>query len=755
MTTIDASTRLDPAATTAAIDLSATTQPAKGRRVLLNSSGNVNIIDGSTIWLISMAEVLARTGAEVTLLLNSGIHSTRMLKPILGLPSVRIVDPFEGRSVPTSTLLNAEEVADLAVELDRQTPFDVVVTRGRAVCAAFVGTRRFDGRMWSYVIDLPEAGTVPDGEDLIALEEIALASQRMLVQTEDSRSYMEFRVPASVGKCLVTYPVIPDDLQPLATKRRPAPGVLSGVYSGKFAEGWKTLELCELPERLAARQIRLTVSLIGDKFMQFPGNPTWRPRMQQAARNSEGVEWAGGMTREDANAYTRTADIGFSWRSQALDSTHELSTKVLEYCALGVAPVLNRIASHVDLLGEDYPLFVSDDVASVEQAIVDVVNDPQLLDAARERATSAVGYFRMSRAAERIGAAIAAAPRAAAVTGADPSACAAVLIGEHLDRARGVYAGLSEIAGGLRVLDWSSRARGLEETRAQELHSSEVVILDGAEPYLPWTVSRIDPGQSLVVHSSAPADDIALMRGAALDRIDALVVDTVTDRDIVLRSRPELADRVSVIPPAVDTAYFHRPGLPGRAFRIGMLDLWPSTRRPDAALRLLRELLAQDQRFSLHLRSARPWEDPERWGQPGERDFYSTLLDQLRADPLLRSRVGFENEGADLPGWYRTIGWLFQPRRGSDPVDLRALEAQAAGVVVVSPAEPDAVELYGAAQAFGDVTSLAKHVLATSSDDVAWSSAQDDARRRASGYDVSAVRGQWDAVITRARTRRS
>ena len=30
------------------------------RRVLLYGDGNINIIDGSTIWLVSMAQVLAR-----------------------------------------------------------------------------------------------------------------------------------------------------------------------------------------------------------------------------------------------------------------------------------------------------------------------------------------------------------------------------------------------------------------------------------------------------------------------------------------------------------------------------------------------------------------------------------------------------------------------------------------------------------------------------------------------------------------------
>lgn len=727
------------------------TRPAVGRRVLLNSSGNVNIIDGSTIWLISMAEVLARTGAEVTLLLNTGIYSTRMLAPILELPTVRVIDPFAGRHVAESTRLSPREVADLAADLDRESPFDIVITRGRQVCAAFAASKRFDGRLWPYVIDLPEAGSVPESEDLAALQEIALASQRMLVQTEDSRSYTEFRVPASIGKCLVTYPVVPDDLVPLPSRRRPEPGRLSGVYSGKFAEGWRTLELCDLPSRVARRGVDLNVSLIGDKFMHFPQNPSWRGRMQQAVRTSPGIEWAGGMTREDANAYTRTADIGFSWRSRALDSTHELSTKVLEYCALGVAPVLNRIAAHVDLLGEDYPLFVSEDVESVERAIVRVAHDPDVLEDARERAMAAVAYFRMSSAAERIGAAIAMAPKASEVLTLHDSAPRTAFIGEHLDSASSTYAGLSRIAGGVRVLDWSSRARGLEQGRVDELRSAEIVVLDGADPYLAWTVSRSEPEQVLVLRSHTPHVDLELLGGAALARVDAVVAETAAAAAVLRSARPELTDRVSVISPAVDTDYFDRPGLPDREFRIGMLDLWPIERRPDAAVRLLRELLDRDSRYSLHLRSSRPWENAERWSQIGERDYYSTLLAQVEGDPQLRSRVGFEDEGPDLPGWFRTVGWLFEPRRGGRAVDVRTLQAQAAGVVVVSPDDPDAVELYGAAQAFMDLSSLADHIVATSTSSEALATAQAAARERAATADVTAVTQEWDSLITRVR----
>ena len=50
--------------------------------------------------------------------------------------------------------------------------------------------------------------------------------------------------------------------------------------------------------------------------------------------------------------------VSLGWRSPALDLSLEISTKVLESCALGVPPLVNRTTIHEDLLGRDYPLFV-------------------------------------------------------------------------------------------------------------------------------------------------------------------------------------------------------------------------------------------------------------------------------------------------------------------------------------------------------------------------------------------------------------
>jgi len=716
------------------------------RRVLLYGDGNINIIDGSTIWLVSMAQVLARTNSHVTLLLKARIISRKMLEPLVGLDNVTIVDPFEGLgdAVPPSKLLSVKEVAHRVVELDRAHRFDKIISRGFAISNELARTREFDGRFWPYVIDLPEPGAEPTREQLRDLEEISLASERMLVQTEDSRSYMEYRVPASVGKCVVINPMIPDGLGPLPGRSARPAGRLQGVYAGKFAEGWMTLELCDVPRLLAERGVRLSLSMIGDKIMQSKRVPSWRRRMTTAVKSSPGVEWAGGLSRDDAMAYSKTADIGFSWRAQELDSTHELSTKVLEYCAMGVAPVVNRIAAHVELLGEDYPLFVDASIESVLDAVERVARDPDLLEDARKKAMEAIDRYRMANTVERIHAALRATEVRPSVrlAGGRPL----LLVGSDLAASRGTHTVLRQCAGEVRVAQWDPTLTGQEEPRLGELSEAGTVVIEDAAPFLPWATRRKVDGQRLIAHVRDLRTDEPALRDALLEEIDAFVFQAEPDLAAFAAAFDVPVERLHHAPLPVDTAYVDRPGLPGRQYRVGVLDLSPSVARPDAAVMALRDLLAADEQFSLHIRDRLPWEADDHLADQIERVYYQTLVADLVATPEVAARVAFERPDADLPTWYRKIGWLLVPRRRGS-LDQRVVEAQAAGVVVLTPAEDGAAELYGPDAPYGSIDALVRTIVAAAADPAEFAKLSGAARLQGGRHDLAVVRPTWAAAL--------
>lgn len=719
--------------------------PSRPMRVLLYGDGNINLIDGSTIWLVSMAEVLARTGAHVTLFLKAKALTRRTFVSLDRLDNVTVVDPFEElEPSPKIVPLTVDEVAAHICRLDQMEPFDVVLVRGSAIAKALTRTGRFDGRLWPYVIDVPGPEVTPTATELAELAEIAMASDRMLVQTEDSRAYMEYRVPESVGKCFVILPMIPDDLRPLEGRRAHV-DTLVGVYSGKFAMPWRTLELAALPEQLGSRGISLALSMVGDKIMHSAVQPNWKKAMSRALRDSPGLLWTGGMAREDALAYCRTAQVGFSWRARELDSTHEISTKVLEYCAMGVAPVLNRIQAHVDLLGEDYALFVEDDPRSVADAVARVAHDPELLARSQDVAVSAVSDYRMAAATERIGAALAASGRRQGVGAVRPPTPVSVLVvGRELPAVAHLVSAARAVTPDVRVVELPEATTGTAPLTSPTVDdpagTTSVVVFSAPQPPSPELVEQLKQGRRLVVHvRDADAVDADTPPG-----VDAFLFDTETQR----RDFADGAGAVELVhaPVVVDAEYYDRPGDPARATHVGVLDFAPSRRRPDLALDALESLHAAGCEAVLHLRGDLPWLDAATWADPAERDYYRELFDRIEASSVLRDHVSLEPAGADLPNWWGRLGWVLETVE-QHAVDLRLLQAAAGGALVRVPRSDLASDLYGADAAYDSLAGFVADVVRLSSDAEAFDAASARMRAEAARHASDEVTDQWREVL--------
>ena len=181
------------------------------RRVLVYGDVNLNLIDGSAIWAVAVVEVFARAGCDVTLLLKSRVTTTRLIAPLEAMPNVRIVRPFEeGLARDASRgMLTPARAARIMMDLDATDPFDLVIVRGWRPLERLVDDGWFDGRIWSYLTDVPQAVTEMTPETSERLSQIATASRLVLCQTEDLRGFLESTVPQTAGKCVLFPPVVP------------------------------------------------------------------------------------------------------------------------------------------------------------------------------------------------------------------------------------------------------------------------------------------------------------------------------------------------------------------------------------------------------------------------------------------------------------------------------------------------------------------------------------------------------------------
>lgn len=361
-------------------------------RVALYGELDMNLIDGSSVWLQSVAQTLTYiAGVELTLLLRAPEERDVLTTPLRIRSSIEVVDPG---ALGRQARLKPAEAVDCLESLDAERGFDVVLLRGRKVSEEACRRGAFRGRLWVYY--LPPHQYRP-GEEVEHLRLLASRAERILCQTEPIRALAEAAAPEHTAKVMLLPPMIPP-----APKRRPPSrrdGPLRLLYAGKFAPEYYFLEMVQTFRRLRRRYPEAEFHLIGDKVHDPRDDPGFKPKAQAALEATEGLIWHGGVSRERVGQLLREADVALSIRHPMMD--RELATKVLEYGAAGCPVILNRTPLYEELLGSDYPMFATDPGEALA-TLQRLAKDPALAQEAAERCQRAADSFTFDRVAAKL-----------------------------------------------------------------------------------------------------------------------------------------------------------------------------------------------------------------------------------------------------------------------------------------------------------------------------------------------------------------
>jgi len=621
-------------------------------RALVYGDIDLNLLDGSAIWLQSVTQALARAGCEVTLLLKAPVTTSRLIAPMLAEPGITIRSPHKEQLATTA--VPAADAPSLLARLDGEKQYDLLVLRGRKVTTAVAQSKAFDGRLWAYLTDVPQSVPGLTTELAGELAAIAMSARYLLCQTEDLRCFLEGSIPQACGKCVLLPPILADI--PGTRHERAAAKPLRLVYTGKFAPRWNTLEMTRLPELLGAKGIAAELHMVGDKIHNDPADAGYRQRMR-AALEQDTVTWHGGQSREDAMRLAETCDIGLSWRHPELDASLELSTKVLEFGALGLPVILNRTPAHEALLGADYPLFAAtlDDVVTVATA---AAGDPGTYRLAADRASRAAGDFTMDRAAQRLRRYLA-------------QALPARRAEEAAERLRVVVAGhdlkfFTPLLGQLRLdpdLDvmvdqWPGLGKH-DPAASRELAAwADVVICEWCGPNAVWYSKHKRRGSRLLIRLHRFELSSPYPEQVKIGNVDQVICVSRHYARLVRERTGWPEAKVVTVPNALDVTQLDRPKLDGARFHLGFVGVVPSRKRLDLALDVLAELRREDDRYLLFVKSAMPWEHWWVWQHESERDHFNVALRRSQRDALLRGAVIFDDAGPDVAAWLRRVGYV-------------------------------------------------------------------------------------------------
>ena len=723
----------------------------QARRILLYGDVNLNVMDGSAVWLVSMAEVLSRTNSVVDVLLKAPIENDRLVRNLTGSARIRFIQPFtRGDGVS----LSPRQAAQRMLGLDSESNYDVIIARGFNVCQFLAGSSRLAAKSWLYVTDLPfpkSALTEPKKE---ALGKIARNAKRMFAQTEDARSYLESVIPEAAGKTILLPPMVPDEFYARGQNVALESTSLKLVYAGKFAKSWRTLEMCGIESRLSERGITAELTFIGDKIQGDNRDPDWPLRMEKAL-NEPDINWLGGLTREETRSVVSRSHIGLGWRNGDMSSSLEISTKALEYAAAGVCPLINRTEAHERLFGESYPFFIDhDNIDSVVDALVDGIDE---ISNIQETVRNAAEYYSMGRAAQRLEVAFSRAGLFASqetqVWTERPRRLKVVLAGHDFKFAGELVDLLeSDKSIDLRLDRWETLHKNDVEASKTLVEWADVVICEWAGPNAVWYSQHKRRDQALVVRLHAFELRGPWLPNIVSDALDAVVCVSDLYRELTIDKTSWPRDKFCVIPNSIDVADLDRPKLDGYEYRLGLVGFVPFLKRPDRALDVLEELIHCDDRYTLHIRGRMPWEYPYEWNKPLQQEAYLNFFGRIGGDSKLQSRVIFEPFGADMASWLSKIGYVLSPST-RESFHLAPAEGMASGAVPVFWDRPGVSEIFGNEFRVPNSEAAASMILSLSSNGQELVRASERARKKACHFDLVAVKAHWSAVINDVTTR--
>jgi glycosyltransferase involved in cell wall biosynthesis len=715
-------------------------------RIAVYGEIDPNLVDGSSVWLQSVCQVLASLdGVAVTLLLRRPLDPERrfLLEALEGDASVDIVDSGQ------PDLLRPTEALDLLEDLDRQRgPFDLVLLRGQVLLAEAAGRDGFDGRLWSYAMT---GRGMPDA----TLRTLASRSARLLCQTEAVAEELRRIVLAANGSVLVLPPMIPDN--PASPAPNGGEGRLRLVYSGKLAPEYCWLETVEAFRGLRDAQPDAELHVLGDKVHRPPDQPDFHPEAMRMLSETAGLRWHGAVPRSAVHGLLAKCDLALSIRDPGVEAAREISTKVLEYGSAGLPVVLNRASAYERLLGEGYPLFV-DGPQDAARVLSGPALDPELRAAAAAACRAASREFTFSRVAARLAEHL---PQAATTpqatltppgggqsrlrssNGSAPQAEAAtrVLVAGHDLKFLGPIREAIASTGATLAEDlWKSHTEHDERASRAILEQASVIFCEWCLGNAAWYSHNKLPDQRLVVRLHRMEVYTDHPAAVDIDNVDQVVCVSQHIADEAIERFGWDPAKLCVIPNSVDVDRFRLAKRDDARFTLAMIGYVPHRKRLDRALDLLEELRRKEPRFRLLLIGQPPSEFDWVFRTPEEVEFFRNAFARVEESDLLRGAVEFLPFSDDLPDLFQRVGFVLSTSE-SEGHQVALAEGAASGAVPVILDRPGVADQYSSRWIHQTPAGAAAAVAALDRDE--WRSEQILAADHASAWAPAGILPAW------------
>lgn len=627
----------------------------KQARAIIFTDIDVNVIDGSSVWLSSMTSILCNHSTTI-LLLKRDLVDNSIISNIINPENLIILQPKDFGLAGIT--LTSGQLVNIVRKIDSISPrIDVVISRGLNLSFELLSDRQFYDRADIYLTDFYQHY---NGEIIISEENktkiniITQQARTLLVQTSEiedclrsltNNKFDSFQLPPSV-------PIITD----VAKSHWQLGDTIKICYSGKISPNWGLIELFDWTEELVKIGIPIKLTIIGNKISDGSskdGGKKFRNYILNRMKDLN-VNYLDGRDRSQVADIMRQQDFSWCWRPQHFeDATLELSTKLVEGLALGLACIVYPSRINENICGKNYPFFISclDDLTAL-------LNKKDII-IPKETTTRVYKQYNIYQISKnynkkRLNKDIEKKP-VITISGHDLK-----FIDPYISYLRnenfGVYRDLWE---------WGE-ARDLKLSK--QLHyESDIVFAEWGLANAVWLSKNLEDSKRLFIRIHLQEiNPNAAKFGHQIhyERVEKLIFVSQRVRDEAMKMFNWPIDKTIVIPNFVlEDEYELKQNYDTKTIRLGILGIVPERKRFDRALDILEALLEAGHDTTLAVKGPRP-ETLSFMHAPNrikELDYYTQLYDRINASQKLKDAVLFEDWGNNVAQWYSNVDHILSP----------------------------------------------------------------------------------------------
>ncbi|WP_038345901.1 glycosyltransferase [Acinetobacter sp. A47] len=672
---------------------------------------STNGIDGSSIWLQSISSIFPKDKFNVYLILRDKITSRILLDEI---PHVNIIDLFNNPYIvkdnenPCSTY----ELFTILNGLDKKIHLDHIILRAPRYLKELVN--KADNPSYKKILSkvdtyFAKLNIYEDDYEQDIIKKALPYIARVILQTEEMRSYFDYKYPDFIGKVIVLNPIVPDFKKTMTKtiQKKIKNPIL--IYAGKLDKQYYVEDFLDL--LFVDNFNKYQLMYVGSKINSSKLDKGFVSRIKEKLTNSENYSnftWIKQLDRKATIQKVSQASFMLSLRQEVYDTSNEISTKLLEAMSVGTLPLLKKTAANIRLVGNDYPGFISsiDEIPSVVDSFVNypklyIYWSKKLQEVAQEYSFSNTYKIKLAPFYEQ----------QEVIEKPILKEKMKVLIASHDNKffTRVINELLKDNNLEVKFDNWITTLRHDVKKSKELLEWADVILCEWAVGAAVYYSQNKLPHQKLLIRLHRFEITTNQPNLIKFENVEKVIVVSDYIKNHCIENYGWLEEKISTIPQYADIDLFNRPKARSYQYTLGLLGMVPTLKRLDRALDILEHLRSLDSRYTLRIKSKHPWDIPFVWVKEDEKNYFLEQYQRIENNPILKNGVIFDEYGADVAAWFRKIGWMLSTS-DIEGCHTAAAEGMASGAKPIIFNWPGAEGVYKNVPIFKDAKSAAEYI---------------------------------------------